>query len=237
MQLQVILRLLELAKALDACSSSAAVWSEKLGLLVIAAWEKAAAPPGAGAGEGAAGAGAADLERFLEQRLSLRPAAAEERPGPGAAGKGGQGDQKGKGKGKGKGKDEDGRGGAETTVLVAAKIVGALLGSSSVRVARALATAIARLPADTLRQVALSGQQVSEPDLAPPSLLPLSNALFRAKPSWTRSSASRTARVRSSAWSPRPCCPSGWRWPCIGKYAWLGLLQVISDICFISCVA
>ena len=46
---QVVLRLLELAQAQDACSSS--TWAETVGLLVIGAWEKAA-PIGAGAETG-----------------------------------------------------------------------------------------------------------------------------------------------------------------------------------------
>ena len=126
---------------------------------MIGAWEKAA-PIGAGAetetGTGTGGQDS-DLVRYLEERLSLRPAAAEE------SGRGGKGKKGGKG---GKGKDGNGDADrAENHVFVVAKVVGALLSSSSARVAAALAAAVARLPADTLRQIAFSGQQVSEPDL------------------------------------------------------------------------
>jgi len=89
--------------------------------------------------------------RYLVERLSLRPAAAEER----SSKKGGK-DPKGK---------DEGADRAENNLFVVAKVVGALLSSSSVRVAGTLAAAIARLPADTLRQIAFSGQQVSESDL------------------------------------------------------------------------
>ena len=127
---------------------------------MIGAWEKAAPigagdETGTGTGTGTGGQ-SSHLVRYLEERLSLRPAAAEE------SGRGGKGKKGGKGKGKDGNGDADR---AENHVFVVAKVVGALLSSSSARVAAALAAAVARLPADTLRQIAFSGQQVSEPDL------------------------------------------------------------------------
>lgn len=125
---------------------------------MIGAWEKAA-PIGAGDETGTGtgtGGQSSHLVRYLEERLSLRPAAAEE------SGRGGKGKKGGKGKGKDGNGDADR---AENHVFVVAKVVGALLSSSSARVAAALAAAVAQLPADTLRQIAFSGQQVSEPDL------------------------------------------------------------------------